>query len=139
MYTCSAESGLQQIEPPQGGGCVLPGFSLVFSTAGKRTFQTGKELLVNLSCFLVLPYAGQILFYKNFFWPSFYTSQEKIVENFLPVFKGYTCCRLHEAVLEKPALSFHLCYESLQLIFSLLRMLSIYNGIAEGSYSQGFL
>ena len=43
-------------------------FSLVFSTAGKRTFQTSKELLVNLSCFLVLPYAGQIL-YKNFFWP----------------------------------------------------------------------
>ena len=46
-----------------------PGFSLVFSTAGKRTFQTGKELLVNLSCFLVLPYAGQILFYKYFLWP----------------------------------------------------------------------
>ena len=46
-------------------------FSLVFSTAGKRTLITGKELLVNLSCFLVLPYAGQILFYKNFFW-SYY-------------------------------------------------------------------
>ena len=45
------------------------GFSLVFSTAGKRTFQTGKELLVNLSCFLLLPYAGQILFYKYFLWP----------------------------------------------------------------------
>ena len=45
------------------------GFSLVFSPAGKRTFQTGKELLVNLSCFLVLHHAGQILFYKNFIWP----------------------------------------------------------------------
>ena len=41
-------------------------FLLAFSTAGKRTFQTGKDLPVNLSCFLVLPYAGQILFHKNF-------------------------------------------------------------------------